>query len=207
MFSHEIQCKIKCYYVKHYSQVEKLDELLRWHLFQQLEMILTSWPFKEIIQAAACTAVVYMSSERIRIYCLKAQAWYRNRMIQSEAVSSKEIKHLMFEEVKSIINSESGGETERTMLEIGIGCGKNFSYHAANTSLIGLESNSFCEAYAWQNSQQFKHIHMKEYLIGFPENMSFIRSNSMQVVLATNPDIHDHEQTLEEVYRILKQVG
>ena len=169
-------------------------------------IVMNTWPFKEIIQAAACTAVVYLSSERIRNYCLKSQAWYQNQMIQWEAVSSKEIKHLMFEEIKSIINSESGSEAERTMLEIGVGCGKNFPYYTA-TSLIGLESNSFCEAYAWQNSKHFKHIHIKEYLIGFPENMSFIRNNSIQVVLATMPDIHDYKQTLEEVYRILKHVG
>ncbi len=78
---------------------------------------------------------------------------------------------------------------------------------------MGIESNSFCESYAWQRLQQsnkinLNNIQLNDYLISYPENLSYIRSDSIKVIVLTNKiSVKDHEQTIKEIYRVLKKVS
>ena len=51
-------------------------------------------------------------------------------------------------------------------------------------------------------------IELKDYLIGYAENMSNIRSNSIQIVLLTDflSHVENPNDVLREIYRILKPV-
>lgn len=78
--------------------------------------------------------------------------------------------------------------------------------------ITGIERNSLCEKYALErlksiNEATKKNIKLNEYLIGFSENMSCVRSDSMDLVISTNSSIQDYEQTIYEIYRVLKQVS
>ena len=72
-----------------------------------------------------------------------------------------------------------------------------------------------CEKYAWTrllaaNKLSQNNVIMKDYLIGFCENMSCVRSNSMDLVVSTNSStesIEDFQQAISEIYRVLKEVS
>ena len=87
-----------------------------------------------------------------------------------------------------------------------------------DVSVTGLDPNGYCEAFAWKRlrsinqklgKQGHEEIQLKDFLVGYAENMSYIRSNTIEVVVCTNTlsYVEDVEQTLEEIYRILRPVS
>ncbi len=80
--------------------------------------------------------------------------------------------------------------------------------------VTGIESNSICEKYALKRLQESNkafqnQIEIRDYLMGYCENMSCIRANSMNLVICTSrtsTKIQDFGQALNEIYRILQEV-
>lgn len=82
-----------------------------------------------------------------------------------------------------------------------------------DTLIIGLDSNPYCENLAYQRLNQINkitnnNIQLKDYLIGFSQNMSCIRTESIQIVVLTDflSYVENPSDTLNEIYRILKPV-
>lgn len=80
--------------------------------------------------------------------------------------------------------------------------------------LTGIESNTICEKYAYKRLRESNIAHgnnitLKDYLMGYCENMSCIRSNSMHLVICTGHSfgIQDFEQALNEIHRVLQEVN
>lgn len=80
--------------------------------------------------------------------------------------------------------------------------------------LTGIESNTICEKYAFKRLRESNKAHgnnitLKDYLMGYCENMSCIRSNSMHLVICTDNslNIQDFEQALNEIHRVLQEVN
>ena len=83
-----------------------------------------------------------------------------------------------------------------------------------DTVIIGLDSNPYCENLAYSrlnkiNTITNNNIQLKDYLIGFSENMSCIRTESIQIVVLTDflSYVENPSDTLNEIYRILKPVS
>lgn len=80
--------------------------------------------------------------------------------------------------------------------------------------VIGLDPDGLCESYAYERLNKMnqldpnKNLMLKDYLVGYAENMSIIKSNSIACVVSTN--VFDHveeiEQTFVEIHRVLKPV-
>lgn len=121
----------------------------------------------------------------------------------------------MFNELISRLqtsNESNKDFSKLNILEISIGCGNNFEFYPKDSEITGIEPNSLCENHAWRrlnviNNVSKKNITIKNYFIGFPEMMSCIRSDSMDLVLSTNAFIEDFEQATSEIHRILKKGG
>ena len=84
-------------------------------------------------------------------------------------------------------------------------------YIKLGSNIIGLDPNAFCEKYAIKRLDELKskNLSLKDYLVGYSENMSYIKENSIDVVICTNTlsSCQDVNQTLAEIYRILKYVS
>lgn len=184
--------------------------------------VLRVWPISNLIKSVGCFYLLYISREHIRINMLKCQALYNNFVAKLDDKDRKlnEIKHLMFNEAFSMLRNRSNDQdninelipSNTNILEIGIGCGNNFTFYPKDLSITGIESNNFCESYALYrlsvaNNTTQKNINIKDFLIGFSENMSYIRNDSMDLVLSTNSNVEDFDQTINEIYRILKKDG
>jgi len=182
-----------------------------------LSRLFFNWPIKDLIQSAGLLYLVYLYRQPLRVIMLKYNAFVQNVQTKLGEKNSDlaEIKHLMFNEVYSIFKSrenEAEPMTNMNILEIGIGCGDNFSYYPQDSVITGIETNGLCEKYAWErlksiNGKNKKNIKLNEYLIGFPENMSCIRSDSVDFVVSTNSIIQDYDQSISEILRVLKQGG
>ena len=79
--------------------------------------------------------------------------------------------------------------------------------------VTGLDCNPFCESFAINRLNQSnlirkQNIELKDYLLGYAENMSNIRSNSVQIVIITDflSYVENANDILKEIYRILKNV-
>ena len=79
--------------------------------------------------------------------------------------------------------------------------------------MIGLDCNPFCEKLALErlnhvNKKNQSYVHLEDYLIGYAENMSNIRSESIEIVLLTDffSQVDNSNDILKEVYRVLKPV-
>jgi len=83
-----------------------------------------------------------------------------------------------------------------------------------DTVIIGLDSNPYCENLAYSrlnkiNTITNNNIQLKDYLIGFSENMSCIRTESIQILVLTDflSYVENPSDTLNEIYRVLKPVS
>lgn len=145
----------------------------------------------------------------------------------------KQIKQLMFRDVNYLLKKLN--QTDRPyFLEIGIGVGNNWLFYPKSNLKIkfknrkiriwdnlrkidsiiaGLDCNPFCESIALNRLCKSilitnQNLEFKDYLIGFAENMSYIRSNSIQIVVITDflSQVENPNEVLGEIFRILKPV-
>ena len=80
----------------------------------------------------------------------------------------------------------------------------------SGTNLYCLDANPYNEHYLMNNLKlRNDEIRLNDYLIAYAENMSYIRANSVEIIICTFTlsCVEDIEQVLDEIYRILKPVG
>lgn len=107
----------------------------------KITQLLLNWPIRDLIQSAGLLYLVYFYREPLRVTMLKYNAFVQNVQGKLEEKNSDlmEIKHLMFDEVYKIFqNKENPNDSinDMNILELGIGCGDNFSYYPKGKRLI-----------------------------------------------------------------------
>jgi SAM-dependent methyltransferase len=181
--------------------------------FLQLEI---KWPVKELLKSSLLLFSIYLNRNSIRRYYLKLQAYlyYRLTIRQDKSINSdlNYIKTILFKELEFYLKELKKPVETVKILEIGIRAGANFKFYPPNVSIIGLDPNPFCEQYAYKHLTQIgssKSVKLNDYIIGFAENMSYIRANSFDCVVCTNflAECEDYQQVLKEVHRIMKPVS
>ena len=122
--------------------------------------------------------------------------------IHNRAVQKR--KEEMFAHMKETLKGTQGD-----ILEIGAGTGANFEFLPEGSSVIALDPNPHMEPYLVENAKTFPHVHLKEIVSGFAENMEGIADNSVEAVICTLTlcSVQDMEATLSEIRRVLKPVS
>ena len=95
------------------------------------------------------------------------------------------------------------------ILEIGAASGYNFEFYPAGSELTVVEVNPFFEKQFFGKQNQYPHIVMKRFVVGFAEDMKHVEDNSVDVVVSTMVlcSVRSIEKTLKEVHRVLAPVG
>ncbi len=98
-------------------------------------------------------------------------------------------------------------DLQGTVLEIGPGAGANLAYYPPHIRWIGVEPNHFMHPYLYQEAEQrgLQSIELHE---GTAEHLS-LESATIDTVVSTHVlcSVRDIEQTLNEIYRVLKPGG
>lgn len=174
--------------------------------------IMLNWPIRDLIRVSISLYSLYLVNKHSRRYLKKLIVFYQYRLayLQDNDSEYKEMKEQLF----LYLSNNLKKSTDRVnILEIGIGCGNNFLYLPQNCVVTGLDPNFLCESFAYRrlndlNTRLNKNIQLKDYLVGYAENMSYIRNNSIEVIVCTNVlgYVQDINQTLNEICRVLKPV-
>ena len=103
------------------------------------------------------------------------------------------------------------GEPGRRLIlvEIGAGAGANFNYYPDGTVVTCVDPNDKLETFLLSNASKFPNVKFDNFHIGRAEDMSFIGSNSVDVVVCTLVlcSVDNIEKCLQEIMRILKPVS
>jgi SAM-dependent methyltransferase len=95
------------------------------------------------------------------------------------------------------------------LVEVGAGTGANFVFLPKNMEIVCVEPNEFSKKFLLANAAKFPGIEIKQYHIGFGEDMTFIETESVDAVVCTHVlcSVRDVDQCLKEILRILKKGG
>jgi len=96
-----------------------------------------------------------------------------------------------------------------TLVEIGAGAGANFGYYPDGTVVNCVDPNDKFNTYLLSNAAKFPNVKLGNFHVGHAEDMSFIESNSVDVVVSTLVlcSVDNIEKCLQEIIRILKPVS
>jgi len=94
------------------------------------------------------------------------------------------------------------------LVEVGAGTGSNFVFYPKNSEIVCVEPNEYSKKYLLANVAKVAGIELKQFHLGFGEDMSFIETESVDVVVSTHVlcSVRDVDQCLREILRILKKV-
>ena len=124
---------------------------------------------------------------------------------------NKRLNHRKQELFTKLSDLTYDGKKDRrklTILEIGAGTGANFKYFPESTSVICLDPNPYFQSYLQNNSNQFPHVHLKDFIIGSAEDLSIIPNDSIDAVVCTLVlcSVSDIDLCVKEIKRILRKV-
>lgn len=107
--------------------------------------------------------------------------------------------------------SEDADKSGRPLriLDVGSGAGSNFKYFPANSDVICVEPNDKFESYLRKSvAENSSHTHLKEFIVGYAEDMATIPSDSIDAAVCTLVlcNVDDIDQSLSEIKRVLKTV-
>ncbi|KAI0233201.1 hypothetical protein LSAT2_016498 [Lamellibrachia satsuma] len=108
--------------------------------------------------------------------------------------------------------SEDADKSGRPLriLDVGSGAGSNFKYFPANSDVICVEPNDKFESYLRKSvAENSSHTHLKEFIVGYAEDMATIPSDSIDAAVCTLVlcNVDDIDQSLSEIKRVLKTGG
>ncbi|ELT93997.1 hypothetical protein CAPTEDRAFT_37531, partial [Capitella teleta] len=96
-----------------------------------------------------------------------------------------------------------------TVLEVGAGAGANFRFFPEGIDVICLDPNPYFDVYIKKNLSDFPHVNLKQFVVGFAEDMSQVPDDSVDAVVCTLVlcSVTDVVASLKEIRRILKPGG
>lgn len=166
------------------------------------------------VPAAAITLIVYavrnghLKLQR-RLFALIATRFTSNS-IKAAVDRHKEPLFRSLQTLESVDPSlRASGPGVLRILEIGVGDGANLKYYPNGSQLISVEPNPFFEAYFDKNSHKFPHITVRKFIRGSAEDMSDVKSESVDVVVSTHVlcSVTDVDRCVKEIHRILAPGG
>ncbi|GAB6023486.1 hypothetical protein CHUAL_008264 [Chamberlinius hualienensis] len=91
------------------------------------------------------------------------------------------------------------------ILELGAGPGNNFQFYPENSRLIVIEPNEYFDNRRARNLARYPTIRMEKLIHGFGEDMSAIKDNSVDAVVATYVlcSVESVDKVLQEIHRVL----
>lgn len=94
------------------------------------------------------------------------------------------------------------------LVEVGAGTGSNFEFLPKNSEIVCVEPNVYSKKYLLANAANLTGIEVKQFHLGFGEDMAFIETESVDAVVCTHVlcSVRDVDQCLKEIFRILKKV-
>jgi SAM-dependent methyltransferase len=179
------------------------------------------WPVKELLKSSLFLLSIYWNRNSIRKYYLKLKAYFNFELTRCHDNTNSDlnyIKTILFKELENYLKESKKPIETVKVLEVGIGTGANLKFYPSNVSITGLDSNPFCEQFVYKHlirtevysSKQRgnKLVNLNDFIIGFGENMSYVRTNSVDCIVCTNylDECEDYQQVLKEIHRILKPV-
>ena len=95
-----------------------------------------------------------------------------------------------------------------SVLEIGAGAGANFKYLPENTRVICLDPNPAFKAFVLANADEFPHVRLNDFVVGYAEDMRDVEDNSVDAVVCTLVlcTVESIDLSVREIKRILKPV-
>ena len=133
-------------------------------------------------------------------------AWDTSRiaLLRENCDSNVQTSSRLFASMAEVIERVNG-----PVLELGAGNGSNFRYYPKDTVVITIDLNGNFRTYLEKNLEKYKHIKLKDYLIGNAENMrELIPDGSCSCVVSSLLlCCADQKKVLSEVMRVLKPGG
>jgi ubiquinone/menaquinone biosynthesis C-methylase UbiE len=133
-------------------------------------------------------------------------SWLNNKALRSDGVIFGPRKEKLF---SALHEMSSQLDRPLKLVEVGAGTGANFVFFPKNMEIVCVEPNEFSKKFLLANAAKLPGIEIKEYHIGFGEDMNFIESESVDAVVCTHAlcSVRDVDQCLKEILRILKKGG
>ncbi|GAB6023487.1 hypothetical protein CHUAL_008265 [Chamberlinius hualienensis] len=119
----------------------------------------------------------------------------------------KKEKNEIFSEMRNIksFDPELRERGVIRILELGAGPGNNFQFYPENSRLIVIEPNEYFDNRRARNLARYQTIRMEKLIHGFGEDMSAIKDNSVDAVVATFVlcSVKSVDKVLQEIHRVL----
>jgi len=133
-------------------------------------------------------------------------AWLNNKGLRLDNTVFRAGKEEIFSCLHEMV---SQSDRPLKLVEVGAGTGSNFVFYPKNLEIVCVEPNEFSKKYLLANAAKLTGIEMKQFHIGFGEDLAFIETESVDVVVTTHVlcSVTDVDQCLKEILRILKEGG
>lgn len=95
------------------------------------------------------------------------------------------------------------------VLEIGIGDGANFPYYPEGCNVYALDPEDSFQTAVQNNIKKYPHLTFKKYYCSVAEDMSFMKTGSLDVVISTMClcSVEDMQKVMNEIIRVLRKVS
>ena len=153
----------------------------------------------------------YIGYKLIKPYYLevykKCYAFFIHRMTISYNKKLGKVKTSLFSNLQAQQDKLSTGRL--TILDIGSGTGANFKFFPKNSDVICLDPNPYFESYLKSNQAEFPDVNLKQFVVGYGEDMKDIADESIDAVVCTLVlcGVAETDKTLAEIKRVLKPVS
>lgn len=150
--------------------------------------------------------VRHRTSIRQRIF-----AFLCTKLVKGYNKDMEKIKEELFEGLRDFksLDRDLRNEGGIRILEIGVGPGFNFKYYPQNSRITVVDPNPFFRKIFEENKNQFPNIKLEKAIVGGGENMTDVKSESVDVVITTLVmcSVENVKAVLKEVKRVLVPGG
>ncbi|XP_004388381.1 N6-adenosine-methyltransferase TMT1A isoform X1 [Trichechus manatus latirostris] len=124
-------------------------------------------------------------------------------VIYNEKMASKK------RELFSNLQEFAGPSGKLSLLEVGCGTGTNFKFYPPGCRVTCVDPNPNFEKFLIKSIAENRHLEFERFLVAAGENMHNVADGSVDVVVCTLVlcSVKSQEQTLQEVYRVLRPGG
>jgi len=132
-------------------------------------------------------------------------AYFNNKALRVDNTVFRARKEELFSTLHEMVSQL---DRPLKLVEVGAGTGSNFSFYPKNSEIVCVEPNEYSKKYLLANVAKVAGIEMRQFYVGFGEDMAFIETESVDAVVCTHVlcSVSDVDQCLREILRILKKV-